>query len=425
MRVLKGVGIVFGAIVVTIAVILTATIVGGKVQTSHDQSALAAFYETPNPLPAGKPGDIIRQEKMDVPDIPANAEMYRVLYHTEGGDGQPRISSGFVVTPTGPAPKEGRQVLAWAHGTTGMGDACAPSRTEKPLSQLTWISEAIDRGYVVTATDYAGLGTEGPQMYLVGQDEARDVVNSVRAARNLPGTNAGTTYGVVGHSQGGHSSLWTGHEGPKYASELKLVGAAAFAPASELITLVSNQWDKMAAWVIGPEFLVSFKVKYPDLPTDGIVSEKGMNDYEAMAQECINAAAVQAMIDDKMGNQFFVSNPLDNEPWRKALAAESVRPLPASMPAYIAESINDGVVTPASIVKTQEQFCAAKSNLWTDWLGPLNGGMPIKMDPVSHAKEGFVAGPLALNWLYPLYAGKAPIENCATPPAVTENPPWS
>lgn len=425
MRVLKGVGIVVCAIIVTIAVLLTATIVGGKVQSNHEQAAIEPFYETPNPLPPGKPGDIIRQEKAESPNLPANAEMYRILYRTQDGQGKPRISSGFVVTPTGVAPKSGRQVIAWAHGTTGMGDACAPSRTPDPLSQLTWIGEAIQRGYVVAATDYAGLGTEGEQMYLIGQDEAHDVINSVRAARNLSVTRAGTTYGVMGHSQGGHSSLWTGAVSKKYAPELKLVGVAGFAPAADLPTLVKNQWDKPAAWAIGPEVLVSYRIKYPNLPTDGIVSTKGMNDYEGLAKACILQAGLEGKIQSQLGNQFFESNPLDNPEWRKVLLAESAHPLPASMPAYIAESVNDGVVTPESVANAQKQFCAAKSSLWTDWLGPLKGGLPITMSPATHMAEGFVAGPLGLNWLYPLYQGKAPINNCATPPAVTQNPPWS
>lgn len=425
MRVLKGIGIILGAVLLTAGVLVTSQIVGGNLTTEREQAKIQPFYDTPNPMPAGKPGDIIRQEKMtDVPDIPENADMYRILYHTQGGDGKPRISSGFAVIPKGEAPAEGRQTIAWAHGTAGMGSECAPSRSQTPLSQLTWINEAIDRGYVVAATDYAGLGTEGPQMYLIGQDEAHDVINSVRAAAQLPNANANKTYGVMGHSQGGHSSLWTGKVSPEYAPELKLVGVAGFAPAADLVTLVTNQWNQVGAWAIGPEVLVSYKIKYPDLPTEGIVTDLGMQDYEDLAQKCITEAALTGMVQEKLGHAFFTKNPLDDPQWRKVLEAETAHPLPESMPAYIAQSINDGVVTPESVANTQKEFCAAKSNLWVDWMGPLNGGLPITMNMMTHAAEGFVAGPMAMNWLYPLFKGESTDDNCAVPPAVTKNPPW-
>ncbi|MFZ1362563.1 MAG: lipase family protein [Candidatus Nanopelagicales bacterium] len=424
MRVLKGVGIIVGAAIIAVVVILTATIVGGKVQTDHDQSEIAAFYETPNPLPAGKPGDIIRQEKFETPNVPDNAEMYRVLYRTEDQNGKPRVSGAFIVIPKAEAPAGGRKVLAWAHGTTGMGDACAPSRTKDPINIIPWVNEAIDRGYVVTATDYAGLGTEGPQMYLIGQDEARDVVNSVRMARNFPGSHANKTYGVFGHSQGGHSSLWTGHVGPEYAPELDLVGVAAAAPAGELIPLVDGQWNQMAAWVIGPEVLISFKERYPDLPTDGIVTDAGMKGYESMAETCINDAAIEAMIDEKLGRKFFASNPMDNPVWRKVAEEQSTKPLPKKMPAMMLQSVNDGVVLPSSNSILQTTWCKAGSELQSDWLGPLAGNTaPVTLSPMTHMKTGIASGPLALSWMYQRFENAPAVNNCNTPPALVHNPP--
>ena len=41
----------------------------------------------------------------------------------------------------------------------------------------------MERGSVVAATDYPGLGTPGTHPYLVGDSEARAVIDFVRAAR--------------------------------------------------------------------------------------------------------------------------------------------------------------------------------------------------------------------------------------------------
>jgi len=136
-----------------------------------------------------------------------------------------------------------RRVVAWAHGTVGLVRQCAPSRADDPLSHLTWLTDMISRGWVVVATDYAGLGTRGPQQYLVAKAEAYDVVNSVRAAMNLPETGAG--------------ALATANAVKAYAPELNLVGTVAAAPAADLSELMSTQYAVPATWILGPPIMLS------------------------------------------------------------------------------------------------------------------------------------------------------------------------
>ena len=52
----------------------------------------------------------------------------------------------------------------------------------------------MNLGWIVVSTDDVGMGTPGPNLYLVAQAEARDVVNSVRAARNVPEAHAGNRF---------------------------------------------------------------------------------------------------------------------------------------------------------------------------------------------------------------------------------------
>ena len=102
------------------------------------------------------------------------------------------------------------------------------------------LRDMVNRGYVVTATDYPGLGTAGPHPYLVGISEARAVLDSVRAARDMLGTGGGRRFAVWGHSQGGQASLYSGILGHSYAPDLDLVGIAAAAPATELAVLMAD-----------------------------------------------------------------------------------------------------------------------------------------------------------------------------------------
>jgi dienelactone hydrolase len=67
-------------------------------------------------------------------------------------------TTALVFTPKTAVPAKGWPIVVWAHGTTGIADACAPSRI--PLN--TYVKGMIDgflaSGYVVVAPDYEGLG---------------------------------------------------------------------------------------------------------------------------------------------------------------------------------------------------------------------------------------------------------------------------
>ena len=60
-----------------------------------------------------------------IPIHPA-AAIWRILYHSRNRDDHDIAVSGFAIVPNAPAPAGGRLVYAWAHGTVGLGDQCAP-----------------------------------------------------------------------------------------------------------------------------------------------------------------------------------------------------------------------------------------------------------------------------------------------------------
>src|SRR5436305_7906337 len=164
---------------------------------------------------------------------------YRILYKSTGFDGRPAAVSGLVVVPEGAPPRGGRRVIAFTHGTVGVASGCAPSLQTADISQvLEGLGSFIAQGYVVAATDYAGLGTPGPNPYLVGRVEADNALDSVRAAHRLRPAHAGVQFAVWGHSQGGQASLFAGQLAGSYAPDLHLVGAAAGAPAPKLPDLL-------------------------------------------------------------------------------------------------------------------------------------------------------------------------------------------
>jgi len=188
-----------------------------------------AFYVPPVPLPLGRPGDVIRAVPIAAPP---GARAWRVLSHTRALTGEERALSSVVIAPDGPAPKRGRVVVSWAHGTSGLADQCAPSKDPNAAGNIPWINDLLAAGYVVAATDYQGLGTPGLHPYLVGESEGRAVLDAARAARNLP-TGAGKRVLIAGHSQGGHAALFAGEIAHEYAPELRILGVAPGAPVSD------------------------------------------------------------------------------------------------------------------------------------------------------------------------------------------------
>lgn len=192
---------------------------------------LPDFYGVPDPLPAGKPGELINSEPVEVPGL--NGALSRVMYHSTNINGQDIAVTGLVLIPKGTAPSGGWPVITWAHGTTGIADVCAPSL--KPASLATTANGLLAAGYLVVASDFEGLGTPGRHPYIVGESEARGTLDIVRLAQSFPNANASKRYAVWGHSQGGHAAMFAGHIAKSYAPEIELVADVAGAPPSQLL----------------------------------------------------------------------------------------------------------------------------------------------------------------------------------------------
>ena len=210
------------AAIVILALVVAAVAAWLIFVRSSRPAAPGAFYSAPSPLPEGPSGTIIRREIIE--GFHPGATAYRVLYKSTGFDGEPTAVSGSSSCRTAEPPAEGRKVIAYTHGTVGVASNCAPSLVTNPEQQPLLFeggAELLKAGYVVAASDYQGLGTPGPHPYLVGDAEAMNALDSVRAARNLTEANASADFVVWGHSQGGHASLFTGQLAAGYAPELQ------------------------------------------------------------------------------------------------------------------------------------------------------------------------------------------------------------
>jgi len=232
----------------------------GAIQGKKGPSG-TAFYYPPAKLIKGTPGSVIWQREVKYTAngrvaLPAASKTLLVLYRSRDPKGRPVAVSGTVDLPKTAAPEGGWKMVSWGHGTTGVADKCAPSRTKAGGPADGYIQYAsatadgwLKAGYAVLRTDYEGLGTDGGHRYLVGRSEGRSIVDMALAARNLtaPGTLS-DEYVIGGHSQGGQSALFGAAEAANDAPGLKLKGVFAYAPASHIYE------QRVAIDNLGPDF---------------------------------------------------------------------------------------------------------------------------------------------------------------------------
>jgi acetyl esterase/lipase len=365
-----------------------------------------AFYGYGPAQLAGAPGSIIRLAPMD--GAPLGASAFRVLYRSTGVRGEPIAVSGIVVVPAGAAPEGGRPIVAWAHPTTGVVPRCAPSMARFAFQSMMGLREMVTRGYVVAATDYPGLGTAGPHPYLVGDSEARAVIDAVRAARQVPGARAGNRYTVWGHSQGGQAALFTGMVAARYAPELRLLGVAAAAPAADLGTLLRTDAGTDGGRNVTAMTLWSWQRVF-GAPIDKVVDPRAMPAVDALSNECIESPLdmlERGYSQRPLRKQFLdVPDITGIEPWKSLLAANEAGTLPADVPVLVTQGGADLLVPPQVTRAYVRRLCAAGSRV-----------AYVELPGVHHGFIGSDTALRAVAWMGDRFDGKPAPSDCGDVP---------
>ena len=348
------------------------------------------------------PGTVLDQQP--IADAPEGASAYRILYRSTGMKGETIAVSGVIIVPQGPPPPGGRPIVAWAHPTTGVVDKCAPSLARVLYRSIQGLREMLERGYIVAATDYPGLGTPGPHPYLVGISEGRAVLDSVRAARQIAGEGSSRSFAVWGHSQGGQAALFTGLLARSYASELRLVGVAAAAPATELATLMMADLDTMGGKNLTAMTLWSWSRVY-GAPITRVVTPAALPIIDELANECIETIVdvFERRGPSKALDRSFLSvNDLaDREPWRSLLARNTPGALPPSIPVFLAQGDADKLVLPRVTLDYRAKLCREGSRVEFDL-----------MPGVGHAFAGRDAANAAIDWIGDRFEGVPAPNSC-------------
>ncbi|MCG7221650.1 alpha/beta hydrolase [Acinetobacter sp. AG3] len=178
--------------------------------------------------------------------LPPNADESVVMtYKMKGITGQETQATALVFTPKTAPPAGGWPIVAWAHGTTGVADKCAPSKNKLfvPIADVhtqKMVDDFVKAGYVVVAPDYEGMGEPSEKEihpFLNLKSEAYSITDAVVATKSWLGNKASNKWAVAGISQGGHAALGAAQYAARANMDYK--GAVAMAPANNL-ELIEN-----------------------------------------------------------------------------------------------------------------------------------------------------------------------------------------
>lgn len=362
------------------------------------------FYAAPRTVP-DQPGQLIRAEEF-TRGVPDGAIGWRILYTTTHEDDTPAIASGLVVVP-----QSGQQhpVIAWHHGTTGFARACAPSLASDPFGSgaMYVLDDIIAQDWALVATDYIGLGTEGPHPYLIGQDSARAELDAVRAARSLDGARLSAQTVAWGHSQGGGAALWSAAVAEEYAPDVPLSGTVALAPASDLTGLVENLPEVTGGSVFASFVISAYSGVYSDVSFSHYIRPGAEVTVREMSRRCLAAPdmlvsvlALLALSDDP--------NILAASPNTGALGTrltENIPPAPpADIPVLLGQGGSDSLVDPHMQQQYAAQVCAlGGSTDFREYAG---------LDHLDLAEPESPAIADALAWTADRLAGKEALRGC-------------
>ncbi|WP_405797366.1 lipase family protein [Streptomyces sp. NBC_01506] len=376
--------------------------------------AVAAGQPRPQQRPMALPaanGDVLSSEPgvfhLDpLKAFKAKATAHRIMYRTTDRAGKPIAVTGTVLNPT-TSPHAQRPIVAFAPGTQGLADKCAPSRqlAEGTEYEALPIKRLLDQGYAVVVTDYQGLGTPGVHTYMTREAQGRAVLDSVRAAQRLDAAHlpdAGPV-ALYGYSQGGGATASAAELAPTYAPELKIKGAVVGAPPADM-NKVADSMDGSAYGAFFNYALSGLATAY-GIDIDPYLTAHGRRVTNDLRD---NLCTTQALAKYPFLNSRFLTvdgrpltERLKRAPWDRIVADQQLGKRKPAVPVLLSHSALDDVV-PQQVGK----------NLAADW---CRRGTTVKF--TGNHIPGHIAATEATSaegipWLADRFAGRTATKTC-------------
>ena len=363
---------------------------------------LDPFYSAPDGTGNAPVGTLLKVEKetdTSLYTLPPNLSLSRFMYQSKTTNGTLVPVSAYVLWPYIAKPhSNGYPVVAWAHGTSGIHTECAPSNMQNLWHHFQAPYQLALNGYVVVATDYAGLGVGADangrsilHEYLTAPAQANDVLYSVIAARRaFP--EISEDFVILGSSQGG-SAAWSCAEklvGDPIPGHL---GTITLSPVTRLLDLPPTESIvPLLVLLISPALMATNPGFDPSevLNQTGVQSLRVYNDLEGCNTVLFNLP---------MTPQTLIEGWQNNTAIQKYQQIAQVGNRPISGPMLVATGGSDAIIfnptVTSGVNETAKMFPQASLDYYL-------------MPDVSHAPAMYSGWQMYNKWMSDLFAGVKP-----------------
>lgn len=361
------------------------------------------FYVVPEGTANEIPGTLLKVEaevntlKFSIP--PATA-LSRIMFQSKSLNGSSVPVSGIILWPYLPRKLvDGYPIVAWSHGASGITPNCAPSHMKNLWQHFQAPYQLALQGYVVVATDYAGLGVSKDEKgskivheHLFCPSQANDVLFCVQAAQ-AAFSELSKHFVVIGHSQGG-GSAWAAAQRQAITPVHGYLGAIALAP----VTSIEDESDTCLN-IIGLHMIPGIASAFPYFNPEDVLTPEG-NRYLDFVLETEPWPSVTANLVE--GIQLLKPDWIKNSAVQTFLRLAKNGGKKVDGPLLVIHGESDQVldvkVTTNAVNKTLKLFpsseieyvripgvlhvptVTASQQLWMDWIADRFAGLTVKQN---------------------------------------------
>jgi pimeloyl-ACP methyl ester carboxylesterase len=356
--------------------------------------------------------DIDRIAASGVPAARFAVDGYLVRFESTNLNGTPTTVTAQLFVPR----FEGeavRPIYAFGPGSTGLGDACAPSREHQiGVYWGNYRGHTLARagqGFIGVMPDYIGFGVpEQYQPYFSRVAEGRVMLDAIRATRNALGqleTNVRAAGAFVsGYSQGGHAAFAAADLEAEYAPDAELLGVLGYGPSTDLFALF-REFTVVAPLVVFVYSRVYGVERFN--PADILQDQWRANLNADVTSRCIGGVqsyypmSAQAMFQPAFYEALMNGTTAEAFPSIHDIMRENSSGLTGhGLPALIQQGSDDPVVSVPSQTEFVRQLCANGSRVaFPNYIGVRHDTRVV----------GFVE---ALEWMEAVAQGETPPSDC-------------
>jgi acetyl esterase/lipase len=166
---------------------------------------------------------------------------------------------------------------------------------------------------------------------------------------------------VWGASQGGQAALFTGQQATSYAPELKLLGVAAAAPATDLQELFEANRNTPFGRILSAYTIDTWSQVYPQLHLDQVVTRAAQPIVKRLAKICITERKgflAVGVLQLALKLSYLKQLPWETEPWKGLIAENTPGRTEIRAPIIIAQGDADPLVRPAINAAFARRLCS-------------------------------------------------------------------